>query len=80
MDRGRGDAAADKHRAVTTIHLPSGRVVTVGASVAAATRNLADYCPQRAEHTVPMNRRRYVAMVHGPCGLAVVWVRKAGRG
>ena len=64
---------------MTRIHLPSGLIVTVPADVARDTRQWADYCPQRVEHTTPQNPRRYVATVHAPCGLAVVWVPKAGR-
>jgi hypothetical protein len=61
------------------VHLPSGRVVSVPASVAAAATTLADFCPDRAEHTPPQDKRRYEATVHPTCGLEVVWVRKAGR-
>ena len=62
------------------IHLPSGRVVEIPSATAAATRQVADFCPRREEHTGPMDRKRYVATVHEPCGLAVVWRPKAGRG
>ena len=39
------------------VHLPSGRVVSVPASVAAAASTLADFCPARAEHTPPQGHR-----------------------
>lgn len=61
------------------VHLPSGRVVKVPASVAATATTLAGFCPDRHEHT-PTGGKGYVATVHPPCGLAVVWVKRARRG
>lgn len=58
------------------VYLPSGRVVKVPTSVAATASTLADFCPDRHEHT-PTGGKGYVATVHPSCGLAVVWVRKA---
>jgi hypothetical protein len=58
------------------VHLPSGRRVRVRAEQWATATTLADFCPQRAEHTPPANPRRYEATVHAVCGLAVIWRRK----
>lgn len=64
---------------MTRVHLPSGRTVTLPGPVAAKANQWADFCPQREEHTTPMNSKRYEAIVHPPCGLAVVWVPKRSK-
>lgn len=48
-------------------------------AVAATATTLADFCPDRHEHTPP-GGKGYVATVHPACGLAVVYVRKPRRG
>lgn len=59
------------------VHLPSGKVVRVRAGD--VRPNLADYCPKADEHSMPLAKRGYQRIVHPPCGLEVVWVRKARR-
>lgn len=62
---------------MTTVHLPSGLAVQVANHDVRA--NLADYCPQRQEHTPARDRRWYMPVIHAPCGLPVVWVPKGSR-